>query len=211
MAVQAKLYEWSYQAQEENTQSQMSARPRPLKDSLPQGSRGEELCDEIDCVGLLVQPGVVECHDILVLQLFKDPNLCKQAVTVLLGGYEVVDTDLVPSYLHSLFLVKTLVHRLEGTSAKHMVRLQRQAVLSGFDISTARTAAARAGEHTLLYLPVGSCSTTSGSGGSLLLLEASGTGASACDVAVAIVVYRSTRTELLAGHKHARAASRQSR
>jgi hypothetical protein len=38
-------------------------------DSLPQCARREELRDEIDRHGLAVQPGVVEGHDVLVLQL----------------------------------------------------------------------------------------------------------------------------------------------
>ena len=57
---------------------------REGRDSLlSQRPRSEELCDEVDGVGLWVQPGVEEGHNVLVLELLQDTDLCKEPVPFL--------------------------------------------------------------------------------------------------------------------------------
>ena len=68
-------------------------------DVLSQCARSEELGDEVDCVALLLKPGVVEGHDVLVLQLFQHPDLGEQPIPVLLGGHQLIHPYLIPRHL----------------------------------------------------------------------------------------------------------------
>jgi hypothetical protein len=66
---------------------------------LTQCARCEQLCDKIDGVALLFEPRVVEGHDVFVFELLQHPNLCEEAVPVLLGGHKLIHADLVPRHL----------------------------------------------------------------------------------------------------------------
>lgn len=53
---------------------------RESRSVLSQRARREHLCDEIHRIRLLIQPRIIERHDILVLQLLQHTNFCKQPV-----------------------------------------------------------------------------------------------------------------------------------
>ena len=63
---------------------------------LAQRAAGEQLRDEVDGLGAVVEPGVVERHDVAVFELFEDPDFGKKAVPLLARrlAHELRDPDL---------------------------------------------------------------------------------------------------------------------
>lgn len=93
-------------------------------DLLPQCARCEQFRYEVDGKVLLIQPGVIECHDVLVLELLEDPDLGKQALPFCWRVRKIIDFDLIPSDLDALSLIKGFEHSLECSAAKHNIILQ---------------------------------------------------------------------------------------
>lgn len=98
--------------------------PQVSRHSLPQSARGEQLRDEVDGEVFLVQPAVVEGHDVLVLQLLQHPDLCKQPLPLCWRIGQVIHFDLVPGHLDALSLIKGLEHGLECAPPQHSIILQ---------------------------------------------------------------------------------------
>ena len=102
-------------------------RPLVLLPVLPERPRGEQLGDEVDGRVRVVEPAVVEGHDVAVLQLFQDADLREEPVA--LGGAarrladELGHSDLVPGDFRAFLLVESLVDRLEGAAAEDLVEL----------------------------------------------------------------------------------------
>lgn len=94
-----------------------------LLDLLSQCARCEQLGYEVDREVLLIQPGVVERHDVLVLQLLEDPDLGKQTLTFCWGVCKVIHFDLIPCNLDALSLIKGLENSFERSSSKHNIIL----------------------------------------------------------------------------------------
>mmetsp|Transcript_17782 Transcript_17782/g.53545 ORF Transcript_17782/g.53545 Transcript_17782/m.53545 type:complete len:298 (+) Transcript_17782:4301-5194(+) len=89
---------------------------------LAQGARSEQLSDEVDAVVLGVQPGVVETHDIFVLQLLEHPDLREQAISLLLAVHQLHNSDLVPSDFCALLLIEPLVNCFERSTAQNLCK-----------------------------------------------------------------------------------------
>ena len=94
---------------------------------LPQRARREELGDEVDGRGAVVEPAVVEGHDVAVLELLEHADLREEPVALGRAARRLADelrhADLVPGDLGALFLVEGLVDRLEGAAAEDLVEL----------------------------------------------------------------------------------------
>lgn len=99
---------------------------------LPERPRREQLRDKVDRRVRVVEPAVVEGHDVAVLELLEHADLGKQPVP--LAGRaarargladELCHADLVPGDLGAFLLVEGLVDSLEGAAAEDLVELLR--------------------------------------------------------------------------------------
>jgi len=97
---------------------------------LPERPRREQLRDEVDRRVRVVEPAVVEGHDVAVLELLEHSDLGKQPVALSRRAararglaHELGHADLVPGDLGALLLVKGLVDGLEGAAAEDLVEL----------------------------------------------------------------------------------------
>lgn len=67
---------------------------------LAKGARGEHFGDEVESCAMNIGPISVESHDGTVIKALEEMDFRVEAVQLWRRGEDVVEFDLVPSYLH---------------------------------------------------------------------------------------------------------------
>lgn len=91
---------------------------------LSQRTIREELRDEVQGVVLFIQPIIIKCHYVLVLQTFEHTYFCKEARFMALLLDSPSESNFVPSHFDTLPPIKSLENCLERPSAKNVIKLQ---------------------------------------------------------------------------------------
>lgn len=87
---------------------------------VPQIPRRAHLSDEIQSVGLIVGPHMIQLNDVLVLQRTEQPDFREEAVDHRTVLAEFHQTDLVPGHFNPFLLIKSAVNFLHRTETKHI-------------------------------------------------------------------------------------------
>lgn len=76
---------------------------------LPQGTRRENLSDEIDIFGLRVHPRIVELDDVFMLQGFEQVDFWVKALKILWTLQDILHFDLIPGHFYAVHFIKSSV------------------------------------------------------------------------------------------------------
>jgi len=76
---------------------------------LPETSRREQLCDDINCLTLVINPRIIKLHNISMLERLQKMNFCVEPIEIIWTLHHLIYVDLIPCNLNAFDLIKCLV------------------------------------------------------------------------------------------------------